>query len=249
MDVIISATKGITGFRAATYGATLMRTAIRQHGHTRIILATGASQFEMLSSLVTAQDIDWSRVTAFHLDEYIGLSVDHPASFRRYLRERFVEALPGPIGKFHYIDAEDFPENECRRLNPIISSGPIDVAFIGIGENGHFAFNDPPADFEKENPYIIVDLDEACRKQQLEEGWFNSLGDVPRRAISMSVRQIMNARSIVCTVPDERKAHAVQNAVEGPVTANIPASILQDHPHCRLYLDSAAASRLSPNPP
>lgn len=243
MQVIVSDTKETMGKRAADAGADKIVQALEEKGEANIVVATGASQFEMLNNLVARTDIDWSNVTAFHLDEYIGMPITHKASFRKYLKERFVEKLPEPIGQFHYIDAEENPEEECRRLNDLISQVEIDVAFIGIGENGHVAFNDPPADFDTEEPYIIVELDEACRRQQMGEGWFDSLEDVPTRAISMSVQQIMKSNYIVCTVPDERKAEAVKNTLEGPVTPEVPASILQEHSNCDLFLDKAAVSR------
>jgi len=212
-----------------------------------LIVATGASQFEMLSALIEESDIDWSRITAFHLDEYIGMPATHPASFRKYLKERFVDKVS--IGQFHYVDGEGLDGQgdvraECDRLGELISAQPIDVAFVGIGENGHLAFNDPPADFNTEVPYLIVDLDEDCRKQQLGEGWFATLNEVPRQAVSMSIRQIMKSKHIICTVPDERKAKAVQSSVEGPVTHLLPASILQQHEQMGLYLDQPSASLL-----
>jgi glucosamine-6-phosphate deaminase len=244
MEVVIRETKDELGSSAAEHGATFLRSALLESGEANIILATGMSQFEMLAHLVTLPYIDWSRVTVFHLDEYVGLPSTHPASFRRYLRERFVERLAHPMRAFHEINAEGDPEAECLRLNALIADSPISVAFIGIGENGHLAFNDPPADFETEVPYIVVNLDEACRRQQLGEGWFPTLEDVPRQAISMSIRQILKSKEIVCTVPDERKARAVQQAVEGPVTPDVPASILQRHPATTLFLDPPAASLL-----
>jgi glucosamine-6-phosphate deaminase len=178
------------------------------------------------------------------LDEYAGLPLEHPASFRGYLKQRFVDALPKPLREFHYISGEDDLEKECKRLKALIAPVTIDVACIGIGENAHIAFNDPPADFETEDPYIVVDLDEACRRQQLGEGWFPTLEDVPKRAISMSVRQILMSTTIVCSVPDTRKAEAVKKAVEGPVTPDVPASALQRHADCQLFLDKAAAALL-----
>jgi len=244
MDVVVTETKQACGEKAAAHGAELVRQAIAASGRASIIVATGASQFEMLGALVTADGIDWARVTGFHLDEYIGMPMTHPASFRKYLKERFVDRLPSPPAAFHYVNGEDDPEAECRRLGRLISRHPIDVAFIGIGENGHLAFNDPPADFETEQPYIVVDLDEACRRQQLGEGWFPALDDVPTRAISMSIRQIMKSAAIVCTVPDARKARAVKGAVEGRVTPECPSSILQRHAAAALFLDSASASLL-----
>jgi len=229
---------------AAAHGAAAIRETIAARGAANIIVATGASQFEMFGRLVQEADIAWNRVTGFHLDEYVGLPITHPASFRRYLWERFVSRLPLPLASFHYLDGEEDPAAEARHFGAIIQKHPIDVAFVGIGENGHLAFNDPPADFETEEPYIVVELDEACRRQQLGEGWFPTLADVPRRAISMSIRQIMKSRRIVCTVPDERKADAVRNAVQGDVRPNVPASILQRHERCALFLDQPAASLL-----
>jgi glucosamine-6-phosphate deaminase len=199
----------------------------------------------MLESLVGEPGIAWNHVTVFHLDEYVGLPITHPASFRKYLWERFASRLPLPPRAFHFIDGEGSPAAECARLAELIRPVTIDVAFIGIGENGHVAFNDPPADFQTEEPYLVVELDEACRRQQHGEGWFESMDEVPREAISMSVRQIMASRSIICTVPDERKAAAVRDAVEGNITPEVPASILQEHPDCDLFLDPAAASRLA----
>ncbi len=245
MRVDISETKQEMGGKAAADGAACIRDALAARGSANIILATGASQFEMLGALVKQEGIDWSRVHCFHLDEYAGMPLSHPASFRKYLKERFVEELPGAPAAFHYINAEDDCQGECRRLSDLIQNHPVDVAFIGIGENGHLAFNDPPADFETEQPYLVVDLDEACRRQQLGEGWFPTLDDVPKQAISMSVKQILKSARIVCTVPDERKAAAVKGAVEGPVTPLVPASILQQHQQTTIYLDRPAASQLS----
>lgn len=244
MQVVISDSEQELGRRAARDGAALIRRAIDGWGRANIILATGASQFAMLAELVAADRIDWSLVTAFHLDEYVGMSATHPASFCRYLRERFVDRLPQPPAEFHYIDAETDPQTECRRVGEILQRHPIDVAFIGIGENGHLAFNDPPADFQTEQPYLVVELDEACRRQQLGEGWFPTLDDVSRQAVSMSIRQIMKSEAVICTVPDRRKAEAVQAAVEGPVTPDVPASILQQHSRATLYLDGESAHLL-----
>jgi glucosamine-6-phosphate deaminase len=246
MQVRIYETKQEAGRAAAGEGAPILRAAIRAHGEANIVVATGASQFEVLETLVAAPDIDWSKVTAFHLDEYVGLPVTHPASFRRYLRERFVQQLPSPLRAFHEIDGEGDCRAECDRLNRLIAAREIAVAFVGIGENGHLAFNDPPADFNTETPYIVVNLDDACRRQQLGEGWFPTLQDVPKQAISMSIRQILKAQAIVCTVPEARKAEAVKAALEGPVTPMVPASILQQHPAAALFLDRGSASLLEP---
>jgi len=242
MEVHVFSTKATLGTEAARQGASLIAAALHTNGSARIILATGASQFEMLSELVRA-DLDWSKVTVFHLDEYIGLPETHPASFRKYLKERFVEVV-NPAA-FHAINGESDPQNECSRLGALISEQGIDVAFVGIGENAHLAFNDPPADFDTEEPYIVVDLDRACRQQQLGEGWFPSLEAVPEKAISMSVKQIMKSSAIICTVPDERKAEAVQKTLEGTVIPEVPASILQKHPRTWLYLDQGSSLLLN----
>lgn len=244
MILDISETKAELGRKAAIEGALAIRAALARDGEATIIVATGVSQFEMLSELVKAPDIDWKRVTAFHLDEYVGLPVTHPASFRKYLRERFVAHLPEPLAAFHEINAESAPQAECDRLRKLIAGRRIAVAFVGIGENGHLAFNDPPADFETEQPYIVVALDDACRRQQLGEGWFPTFSDVPDQAISMSIRQIMKAEKILCSVPDARKAEAVRACIAGPVSNLAPASILQTHRATIIYLDPPAAALL-----
>jgi glucosamine-6-phosphate deaminase len=243
MKIITAENKREMGKQAAQHGADLIRRALRKNGTANIIVATGASQFEMLATLAS-EKIDWNNVTAFHLDEYVGLPITHGASFRRYLWERFVSELPLPLAAFHYINAEDKPEAECKRLAKIVAKYPIDLAFIGIGENGHVAFNDPPADFKTTQPYIVVELDEACRRQQLGEGWFKTLKEVPKRAISMSVKQIMKSSAIICSVPDQRKAEAVARCLKGPVSPEAPASILQKHNNCTVYLDPESASLL-----
>lgn len=242
MRIIICDDPQDLGQRAARDGAGLIRKALADKGEANIILATGASQFETLKNLVREPDLEWQKVTAFHLDEYVGLPISHPASFRKYLKERFADLVP--VAAFHYIDGEVDPEAECRRVGDIISRHPIDVAFVGIGENGHIAFNDPPADFETEQPYIVVELDRACRLQQVGEGWFESLEDVPARAISMSVRRIMKSKAVICACPDERKARAVAACLRGPVTPDAPSSILQEHDGAVVYLDPGSASLL-----
>ena len=239
MEIVLSETKQLLGLKAANRGAELIRKAIRHNGKANIIVATGASQFEMLNELVK-EDVDWSVVTAFHLDEYIGISEHHPASFRKYLKERFVDLIS--IKEFNYVNGETDPYFECERLGKLISEHPIDVAFIGIGENGHLAFNDPPADFETEEPYLVVKLNDACRQQQLGEGWFPTFNDVPEKAISMSIRQIMKSKAIICTVPDERKATAVHDTILNEISPECPATILRTHANAVLLLDLAAAS-------
>ena len=248
MRIDIAPTKQELGKRAAQAGGELIRAALARHGEANVILATGASQFEMLAELVQQPEIDWAKVICFHLDEYVGMPITHPASFRKYLKERFVDQLPHSPAAFHFLNAEADPAAECIRLGALIQQHPIDVAFIGIGENGHLAFNDPPADFETHEPYLVVELDEACRRQQFGEGWFPSLDAVPRQAISMSIRQILASQAIVCSVPDARKAQAVVQAIEGPLTPELPASILRNHGAVSLFLDEPAASRLTWRP-
>jgi glucosamine-6-phosphate deaminase len=228
---------------AADRAAAALQQAVAQRGHARIIAATGASQFEFLDALTSRRDIDWPLVEMFHLDEYIGLSADHPASFRKYLRERLIEKTG--ITQFHLLDGESDLEATIVQVGLALNSAPIDVAFVGIGENGHLAFNDPPADFETDAPYLIVELDEACRRQQLGEGWFASFADVPRHAISMSIRQILKASEILVIVPDARKAQAVKNCLEGEISPLAPASILRQHSRTTVFLDRESSALLS----
>lgn len=236
---------GSLALAAATDAATAMQAAIRARGHCRIVVATGASQFPFLESLTQSPGIDWSKVEAFHLDEYVGIPMTHPGSFRRMLIERLVNKTG--ITNYHFVegDAADLSD-AVRKVGEQLTSSPIDVAFVGIGENGHIAFNDPPADFETEAPYIVVELDEACRRQQVGEGWFADISQVPTRAISMSSRQIMKARQIVAVVPDLRKARAVRLCMEGDISPMAPSSILRRHPNATVYLDCDSASLLSP---
>ncbi|HSY91715.1 MAG TPA: glucosamine-6-phosphate deaminase [Candidatus Binatus sp.] len=235
---------------AAEQAAAAIRQAIAERGHARIIAATGAAQFDFLDALTKAPGvdgakIDWAKVEAFHLDEYIGLPATHPASFRKFLMERLVRKTG--IVNFHFIegDAPD-PSVIVREVGKQLASALIDVAFLGIGENGHIAFNDPPADFTTEDPYIIVNLDEACGRQQVGEGWFADISEVPTRAISMSPRQILKARELIVVVPDKRKAQAVKMCFAGEISPMAPASILRRHSNATVYLDRDAASLLSP---
>jgi glucosamine-6-phosphate deaminase len=247
MKIHVSQTKQQLGEVAAQQAIKLIKNAIEENGFASLIIATGASQYEVLDSLVATQEIDWSKVTVFHLDEYIKLPNTHPASFRKFLKDYFIDRLPS-LKQVYFVNgnAED-PAQECKRLGNIISDYKIDVAFVGIGENGHLAFNDPPADFETPEPFIVVELDEKCRRQQVGEGCFPSLDDVPRKAISMSVRQVMKAKHIICSVPDQRKAEAVKHCLENEVSNLYPASILRLHAHCFIFLDGNSASMLSKN--
>lgn len=231
------------GRRSGELAASLISAAIEKEGGANIILATGSSQFETLNALIKAENIQWSKVTMFHLDEYIGLPLAHKASFRKYLKERFLNKVPA-LRDVHLINGETDPQEECNRLAKLIRESPIDVALVGIGENGHLAFNDPPADFDTRQPYIIVDLDQACRQQQVNENWFSTVESVPAQAISMSIQQILLSKHIICSVPGIRKAKAVKDCVEGEISNLHPASILQNHPACHLFLDKESSSFL-----
>jgi glucosamine-6-phosphate deaminase len=228
---------------AAHEAASRIRAAIAARGQARIVAATGTSQLAFLGQLTHQTDLDWSRVELFHLDEYVGLPEDHPASFRKYLRERLIR--PAGIVRCHLIDGGGDPDEACEEVGRKLTAQPIDVAFVGIGENGHLAFNDPPADFETERPYLVVRLDDACRRQQVGEGWFKSIDDVPERAITMSIRQILKARAIVAVVPESRKAPAVRACLEGEVSQMAPASILRTHEDTTLFLDEESAALLT----
>lgn len=228
----------------AERAAASLRAALKDRGKARIIAATGASQVEFLDALTVMPNIEWPRVEMFHLDEYIGLPASHPASFRKYLRDRLINKTG--IAKYHFLDGEGDVPATVRKASAEVAAAPIDIAFVGIGENGHLAFNDPPADFETEEPYLIVDLDEACRRQQVGEGWFKDLSEVPKRAISMSVRQILKAKEILCIVPDARKAQAVKSCFEGEINPLAPASILRTHANTTVFLDELSSALLSP---
>lgn len=241
MNLYISKTDAELGRLAALDAAATLRRAIDDHGGARLLLSTGASQFSTLAALV-AEDVDWRRVEMFHLDEYIGLPKGHPASFIRYLNERFVGLVR--LKAAHFVDPSEGVEPMIARLTAELNRAPIDVGLIGIGENGHIAFNDPPADFDDESAYKTVTLDAACRFQQLREGWFETLDDVPAQAASMTVKQIMKCEAIISAVPYAVKAKAVRAAVTEPVNPNTPATILRTHPAWRLYLDEASSSLL-----
>ena len=234
--------KSVLGEAAAAQAEAAIRRALEERGSARIIAATGASQFEFLEALTQAR-LDWERIEIFHLDEYVVLPIEHAASFRKYLMERLIQKTG--IQKYHLLDGEADPDEVIRAVGTALAAEPIDVAFTGIGENGHLAFNDPPADFETEQPYLLVTLDEACRRQQVGEGWFTSLAEVPRKAISMSIRQILKSREIICIVPDARKATAVRACFEGEISPMAPASILRTHDRTTAYLDTHSSALLS----
>jgi glucosamine-6-phosphate deaminase len=229
---------------AAEHAASRIQTAIAQHGGARIVAATAASQIEFLDALTRSPEIDWHQVEVFHLDEYLGLPISHPGSFRKMLLEQLVWKTG--VSKYHLLDGDvPDPKEVARRVGRTLASQPVDIAFLGIGENGHIGFNDPPADFDTEEPYIIVDLDEACRQQQVGEAWFRDISQVPRQALSMSVRQILKASEIIAVVPDARKAPAIERCFRGEISPMAPASILQNHGNTTVYLDENSASLLT----
>jgi glucosamine-6-phosphate deaminase len=236
--------KKLLGEAAAEQASKAIRRAIGKQGMARIIAATGMSQVDFLDALTRDDRIDWQKVEMFHLDEYVGLPLTHPASFRKYLFERLIHKVG--LTNHHLLDGTGDANETVRVVGDALRSAPVDVAFVGIGENGHLAFNDPPADFQTEEPYLIVELDDACVRQQVGEGWFANISEVPRRAISMSVRQILKAKEIVCVVPDARKAAAVKLCFDGEISPMAPASILRTHSAATIYLDRASARLLSP---
>lgn len=244
MILKVFSNKTSLGQAAAAQAAVAMQAAIAERGTARIVAAAAASQFEFLEALTSTPNIDWRSIELFHLDEYVGLPLEHPASFRTFLREHLIEK--SGISNFHFLAGERDPAAVCREVGQALGRAPVDVAFIGIGENGHLAFNDPPADFETEEPYLVVELDEACRRQQVGEGWFPTLVDVPQKAISMSVRQILKAQEIICVAPDARKAQAVKDCFAGEMSPLAPASILRTHPNTTVFLDVNSATLLDP---
>jgi glucosamine-6-phosphate deaminase len=232
------------GQAAARQAGAAIQRAIAERGVARVVAASAASQFDFLEALTAKPEIAWSKVELFHLDEYIGLPMTHPASFCKFLQDRLISKTG--ITTFYLLNGKEDPAAVIRRTNEAISKAPMDVSFVGIGENGHLAFNDPPADFETEEPYIIVALDQECRQQQVGEGWFANLDAVPTRAISMSVQQVLKAREILAVAPDTRKAKAIKMCFDGPISNQAPASILRTHPNATIYLDTNSAALLSP---
>ncbi|MCA9194862.1 MAG: glucosamine-6-phosphate deaminase [Planctomycetales bacterium] len=243
MEIVIAPNRVALGQFVGQVAGEIIREAIQTNGCCRLVVATGSSQFEVLDQLVQQPGIDWGKVEGYHLDEYIGLDASHPASFVGYLKQRFVDRVP--LKSFFFLNGKTPPNELLEQANSQLAGRPINLMLCGIGENGHLAFNDPPANFDASEPYLIVDLDEACRKQQVGEGWFDSLDQVPTRAISMSIRQILGAQRILCSVPDRRKAEAVCNTLEQPVSPLVPASALRNHAATTLILDAASASLLS----
>jgi glucosamine-6-phosphate deaminase len=244
MDIRVFDDKNALGQAAADQAASAIRRAILDQGQARIVAATAASQKEFLEALTSTPGIDWPRVEAFHLDEYIGLPITHPGSFRKMLLEQLISKTG--LVRYHLLDGDGDADDVVAREGAALASAPVDIAFLGIGENGHLAFNDPPADFETEEPYLVVELDEACRRQQVGEAWFSDVSQVPQRAISMSVRQIMKIKELIAVVPGTRKAEAIRACFEGEISPAAPASILRNHPNATVYLDQASAALLSP---
>lgn len=239
MKVLVSKNSKELGAKAAAHAAEILRRAIDEKGVARLILSTGASQFDTITALIK-ENLDWNKVEMFHLDEYINLPESHPASFRKYLKERFTAFVN--LKKAHFVDGEGDVQENIRVLTEELLKQPVDLGLIGIGENAHIAFNDPPANFDTKDAYIIVDLDEQCKKQQIGEGWFKTLDDVPKQAISMSVYQIMQCRTIISCVPYKVKANAIKLTLEKDLTNTIPATMLKEHNDITIYLDEDSAS-------
>ena len=242
MQIHVHDNADLLGQHAADAAAMALKEIIAEQGYARIALSTGASQFPFISSFVT-RDLPWEKIEMFHLDEYIGLPESHPASFRKYLKERFLQHVP-QLQRYWLVDGEQNPQETVARLNEQISQKPVDLALIGIGENGHIAFNDPPADFENPDPYTIVNLDDACKQQQVNEGWFATLEDVPKQAISMTVQQILRSRRIISCVPHAAKAEAIRSTLDQPIDPKFPSTILKSHANWQLYLDKASSASI-----
>lgn len=241
MKIYVDESAAALGQRAADETARRICEAVEERGECRLLLSTGASQFPLFDALTVKKYVPWNRVVMFHLDEFVDMEDSHPASFRRYLRERFIDRVHP--GAYHLVSGEGDVQANIAALTVELRRAPVDIALIGIGENGHIAFNDPPADFDSREAYRVVTLEERCRRQQLGEGWFASLDEVPMRAVSMTVYQIMQSRAILSVVPDARKAEAIAKTLQAPAVTNlIPATILREHPDWTLYLDRDSAS-------
>lgn len=239
MNIHISDTPEQLGAAAAVQAADAIRRAISANGKARIVLSTGASQFGFFQAFIKEQ-LEWDKIEMFHLDEYVALPESHIASFRKYLKERFADLIP--LGRAYYVNGEGDVAANIAALTEEIRKQPIDVALIGIGENSHIAFNDPPADFDTKEAYMVVDLDEACKRQQVGEGWFATVDDVPKQAITMTVHQIMQAKTIISCVPHKVKANAIKMTMDNNVTNIVPSTMLKTHADWTLYLDRESAS-------
>lgn len=239
MRIRLFETSELLGAAAAKHAAASLNRAIAENGYARIVLSTGASQFDMFKELVL-QPVDWSKVEMFHLDEYLGLPESHPASFRKYLKEKFTAKVP--LLAAHFVDGEGDYEKKIKELSARLEEKPVDVALIGIGENSHIAFNDPPADFDTRESYIVVNLDNTCKEQQVREGWFATVDDVPKQAITMTTWRIMQSREIISVVPHTVKARAVLMTLENEPANTVPATLLKTHDKWTLYIDKNSAS-------
>ncbi len=240
MEIRICKNPEELGKSAARETAAILRQVIAEKGNARIALSTGASQFDTIKALVK-EDVDWSKVEMFHLDEYVDLPITHKASFRKYLKERFCDFVP-TLKAAHFVDGT---VEGIAALTAEIRKAPIDIGLIGIGENTHIAFNDPPANFDTEESYIVVNLDEACRRQQMGEGWFPTFDDVPKQAVSMTVSQIMSCERIISCVPYAVKADAVEKTLHTTeTTPNVPATKLKEHKNFILYVDMDSAAKI-----
>ena len=243
MHIKIAESRPAMGKYVAETAAEHLQKVLGEQAEANLVVATGSSQFEVLDRLVQTPGIEWARINGFHLDEYLGLPITHSASFCGYLKQRFVDRVP--LKSFFYLDGTLPADELVRKACETLRERRIDLMLCGIGENAHLAFNDPPADFETKVPYHIVQLDEACRRQQVGEGWFDSLEQVPTEAISMTIHQILQSARILCSVPDRRKAEAVKLTLEGKVTPEVPASALSHHSATTLILDTASSCLLS----
>jgi glucosamine-6-phosphate deaminase len=243
MKVNVYQTSLELGKEAAAFSAAVLNEAIAKNAKARLILSTGASQFDTLAALIN-QEVDWNKVEMFHLDEYVNLPETHLASFRKYLQERFTSKVK--LKNAFFVNGEGNVQANIKELTSLIRKEPIDLALVGIGENAHIAFNDPPADFNTKEAYIVVNLDDNCKKQQVREGWFASVADVPKQAISMTVFQIMESKVIVSAVPKQVKANAIKLTLENDVTPMIPATKLKDHPNVHVFVDQDSASTVKP---
>lgn len=242
MKLIVHNTKEELGLASAKHAASLIGEAIEKQGYARILLSTGASQFPFFTEFVK-QPIDWNKVEMFHLDEYVGISENHPASFKRYLLDRFVNVVHP--GYYYLINGEKDPEETIAELTAILNEKPVDVGLIGIGENAHIAFNDPPADFDDPRAYKVVTLDDRCLQQQIGEGWFKTVEETYKQAISMTCSQIMKCRHILCVVPYKVKAEAIYNTLSREVTPEVPATLMKRHADCTVYTDADSSALLT----
>jgi len=242
MKLVLCESQSDLGKRSAAHAAELTNAAIRDNGRARILLSTGASQFPFFAEFVKC-DIDWSKVEMFHLDEYVGIGEKHPAGFKRYLLDRFVNVVKP--GRAHLIDGTAEPRETIERLAKLLDQAPIDVGLIGIGENAHIAFNDPPADFEDKSAYKVVTLAERCLEQQIGEGWFKNKDECFKQAISMTCHRIMQSKHIISVVPYRVKAEAIYNTFASDITPNVPATLLKKHCDATVYVDPDSAALLT----